>query len=98
MVRHCSKCGKEDHDVRKCPQLKFGAEQVAEKIISGAGEKAVEATIIAVFPPAAVGVAAYELFKIGADLYNVHKSKTKSEQKNAIKHGLMNAVVGKGFD
>ena len=94
-------CGEPNHNVRRCPQLEVGFEDVADAVLSHAEESVVIGIITAICPPAGAvvitGVLANKLYNIARESVQSVTSKTQAEQRYHIKQALLKSVEGENF-
>lgn len=99
----CSAChGKEGppgHNIRRCPKMEVGAEDMCQAVISGATQATAIGALTAICPPLG-GVAAGAMALKGAyekakELNASMSSKTQTERKMHMKKLVISAVADK---
>lgn len=86
-----------NHNARRCPRLEVGAEQVADSLISGAGEATGVALLTAACPPAGAVVGGVLLAKkawsMASHWLQANSAKTMAEKKYHMKKIVIDCVA-----
>ena len=90
-------CGAPNHNARTCPKLEVGGAQVAEAVVTGAGEAAAVGALTVACPPAGVVVGGVLLAKKAYDLavhaYGASRGKTEAERKFHVKKAVVDFLA-----